>query len=94
MVYDSSKVYTATIQLEVEDGDDWKEVWDSTRAEILANLEKRRTLTDEQVAIVASWYGEENCDTVYDAAEHKVAVRTKGNFKVHKEDGNWTLDQS
>ena len=93
MMYDGSKIYTATIPLELEKGgDEWETVWESLRADLLIQLEKQNSLTDDEVAIVVSGNGKANCEMNFDPTTNDLTLKTKGDFDVYHDSVHWELD--
>jgi hypothetical protein len=93
VIYDSSKIYIATIPLELEkEGDGWELVWEKLRADLLTQLEKQKSLTDDEVAIVVSGKGETHCEVSFDPATSYLTLKTKGDFDVYHDEVHWELD--
>lgn len=92
VAYESSRIYTAVIPLLSDEEVDWKLNWDWQRSEILIQLEKQKEISDDEMAVVVSWFGDANCDVHFDPSTKTVSLKTKGNFKVYHNGASWELE--
>jgi len=90
MQYNSSRVYTASLPVELSEG----QHRDQLRAEVrrLAGIyEKQEVLTDEEVAIQAYACSPLYCDADYDGESGLVRFKTRSQFTLYRNGARWSL---